>query len=68
IFPFCANNLDFSTSGTGSYTRPSGRVFASDYRGSELAGATFHEEWLFFNIQTPGITFAVTGPWQNGAL
>jgi len=24
--------------------------------------------WLFFNIQSPGITFAVTGPWGSGAL
>jgi uncharacterized protein len=68
IFPFCYNNLNFSSSGMGSYTRPSGRVFSGDNRGSELAGATFHDEWLFVNIQTPGITFAITGPWDNGAL
>jgi uncharacterized protein len=68
IFPFCANNVDFSAGGSGSYRRASGRVFDQDYRGSELAGATFYNEWLFFNIQTPGITFAVTGPWENGAL
>jgi hypothetical protein len=24
--------------------------------------------WLFVNIQTPGITFAITGPWRQGAL
>jgi uncharacterized protein len=68
IFPFCHNNVNFSASGTGSYTRPSGRVFTGDQRGSEFAGATFHNEWLFVNIQTPGITFAITGPWDNGAL
>jgi uncharacterized protein len=34
-----------------------------DYRGSEWAGATFHDRWLFVNIQSPGITFAITGPW-----
>jgi hypothetical protein len=22
-------------------------------------------EWLFINIQTPGITFAITGPWEE---
>jgi hypothetical protein len=22
-------------------------------------------QWLFVNIQTPGVTFAITGPWQN---
>ncbi|MFV0663553.1 alkaline phosphatase PhoX [Denitromonas sp.] len=67
-FPFCANNMDFSATGMGSYTRPSGRVLSSNYTGSESAGATFHNEWLFFNVQTPGVTFAVTGPWDNGAL
>jgi len=34
----------------------------------EFAGATFLGEWLFVNIQTPGITFAITGPWGNGPL
>jgi secreted PhoX family phosphatase len=43
---------------------------AGDFRGSELAGATFSPDgkWLFFNVQSPGITFAVTGPWREGAL
>ncbi|MFC7403002.1 alkaline phosphatase PhoX [Citricoccus sp. GCM10030269] len=37
---------------------------------SELAGATFSPDGqiLFFNVQTPGITYAITGPWKNGAL
>jgi secreted PhoX family phosphatase len=34
----------------------------------EFAGATFSGDWLFVNIQTPGITFAITGPWHRGAL
>jgi secreted PhoX family phosphatase len=25
-------------------------------------------KWLFANLQSPGITFAITGPWQSGAL
>jgi secreted PhoX family phosphatase len=41
---------------------------AGNYRGQEWAGACFHEKWMFVNIQTPGITFAITGPWDNGAL
>jgi hypothetical protein len=38
-----------------------------DFRGCEWAGATFSQDghWLFANIQTPGVTFAITGPWQN---
>ena len=37
-----------------------------DYRNSEWAGATFSPNGatLFVNIQTPGITFAITGPWD----
>jgi secreted PhoX family phosphatase len=41
------------------------------FSGSEWAGATFEPKngkWLFVNIQTPGITFAITGPWGKGAL
>jgi uncharacterized protein len=41
-----------------------------DYTNSEFAGATFDPtgKWLFVNIQTPGITFAITGPWRKGVL
>ncbi|AGF71207.1 hypothetical protein [Corynebacterium halotolerans] len=36
---------------------------------SELAGATAWAGWiLFFNVQTPCITDAIIGPWENGAL
>lgn len=37
---------------------------------SEMAGATFSPDGqvLFFNVQTPGITYAITGPWSKGAL
>ena len=40
------------------------------FTGSEFAGATFSPdgETLFANIQTPGITFAIWGPWEDGAL
>ena len=39
---------------------------AGDFRGFEWAGATCSPDgkWLFANIQTPGITFAITGPWR----
>jgi hypothetical protein len=41
-----------------------------DYTGSEFAGATFSPDgkWLFVNLQEPGISFAITGPWSKGAL
>ena len=40
------------------------------FTGSEFAGATFSPdgETLFVNIQVPGITFAIWGPWEDGAL
>ena len=36
----------------------------------ELAGACFSPdgEVMFVNIQTPGISFAIRGPWERGAL
>jgi secreted PhoX family phosphatase len=46
-------------------------TYSGDFTGSEWAGATFEPKngnWLFVNIQTPGITFAITGPWQQGSL
>ena len=53
---------------------PSGEIFPfarNDLNDSEWAGATFEPKngnWLFVNLQTPGITFAITGPWKQGAL
>jgi secreted PhoX family phosphatase len=43
---------------------------AGDFRGSEFCGVTFSPDgkWLFFNVQDPGVTFAVTGPWEDGLL
>lgn len=38
------------------------------FTSSEWAGATFYGRWLFVNIQSPGVTFAITGPWEQGAL
>ena len=41
-----------------------------DFSGSEWAGACYSPDgaWLFANLQSPGITIAITGPWQSGAL
>jgi secreted PhoX family phosphatase len=38
--------------------------------GSEFCGATFSPDGrtLFVNIQTPGITLAIWGPWERGAF
>jgi len=41
--------------------------FCGDFRAEEWAGVCFSPDgqWLFANIQTPGITFAITGPWDE---
>ena len=62
-FTFGINNVNLSV----AYNS---RVPAGDYRSSEWAGACYSPDgrWLFVNIQTPGITFAITGPWGHGPL
>ena len=62
IFRFAQNNVDLRTTPVNGFNQ--------DYRGSEFAGACYSPDgkWLFFNTQSPGITFAVTGPWGSGGL
>jgi secreted PhoX family phosphatase len=45
-------------------------AIVGDFRGSEWAGACYSPDgkWLFANLQSPGMTFAITGPWASGAL
>ena len=54
------NNIQLSTA---IADKPA--IAPSDYRGSEWAGATFSADGktLYANIQTPGVTFAIEGPW-----
>ena len=62
IFKFAENHVVLAGERNG---------ITGDFSGSEWAGATFEPKngnWLFVNIQTPGITFAITGPWKQGAL
>jgi secreted PhoX family phosphatase len=62
IFRFIQNNVDLRTTPING--------FSLDYRGSEFAGACYSPDgkWLFVNIQTPGISFAITGPWGSGGI
>jgi secreted PhoX family phosphatase len=61
IFPFAQNNVVLNGERNG---------IAGDFRGSEWAGACYSPDgrWLFANLQSPGITFAITGPWSAGGL
>jgi secreted PhoX family phosphatase len=45
-------------------------IVAADYRFSEFCGACFDPSgrWLFVNLQKPGVTFAISGPWARGPL
>lgn len=64
-FIFAKNNIQI----TDEQIKSAGKYISSgDYRNREIAGVCFDPsgEFLFFNIQTPGITFAVWGPWQKG--
>jgi len=52
---------------------PDGQVFDfawNRFSVGEFAGATFSPDgrWLFVNVQDPGATFAITGPWNRGPL
>ena len=66
IFPFARNTAVIPDGGVkGKSVRP------GDYTGSEWAGAVFEPKngnWMFANLQSPGITFAITGPWRRGSL
>lgn len=67
IFRFAANNMVIPPEGVPGKAA----IAPGDYTGSEWAGATFEPkrgDWLFVNIQSPGVTFAITGPWRKGAL
>jgi uncharacterized protein len=66
IFPFAANNVILPDGVPGKPAIPPG-----DYSTREWCGSTFDTirgKWLFANLQTPGITVAITGPWRNGSL
>ena len=66
VFRFAENNVVIPTGGV-----PGTSARAGSYTGSEWCGAVFEPRngnWLFANIQSPGITFAITGPWRQGGL
>jgi uncharacterized protein len=66
-YEFCRNNLVLSAEQIASAGKT---VAAGNYLGSEFCGACFDPKGLvlFVNIQTPGISFAIKGPWKSGNL
>jgi hypothetical protein len=67
-FAFAMNNIDFRDFSVSQLPNPS--IPAVDHQQNEWAGACYSPDgrWLFVNIQTPGVTFAITGPWGEGPL
>jgi secreted PhoX family phosphatase len=65
---FAKNNVVLSTSQL--ITNGKQISLQGDHRANEFAGACFDPtgRYLFVNIQTPGITFAISGPWAKGPL
>jgi hypothetical protein len=63
FFRFCQVNPELR----GKY---GGHDLADTVLTSEWAGATFSRDgaWLFLNIYSPGVTVAITGPWQDGYI
>jgi secreted PhoX family phosphatase len=63
LFRFCQIN-------PGLKGHHGGHDLATTVLHSEWAGATFSGDgqWLFVNIYNPGITVAITGPWQQGLI
>ncbi len=66
-YTFCRNTTVLDSVGVAAAGK---LVAAGDYRGSEFAGACFDARGgvLFVSIQSPGITFAIKGPWKRGNL
>lgn len=61
-----ADPEDFEEDCTADPLPEEGEVFGA----SEFAGAAFSPDgkWLFVNVQAPGVTLAITGPWEEGIL
>jgi hypothetical protein len=60
-FTFAQNNVTLRGERNG---------LTGDFTHSEWAGPCYSPDgrWLFANIFEPGITVAITGPWQSGGL
>lgn len=60
LFPIAQNTVNLNGEHLG---------LSGDYSDSEWCGCCFSPDgkWLFANIQKPGLTVAITGPWDHAA-
>ncbi len=66
-YAFARHNFNFSTAQIQAVGKNSA---SGDRRNTEWAGSVFSPDGrvLFVNLYTPGITLAITGPWDKGHL
>ncbi len=64
-FIFAKNNIVLTEADIAAAGK---QVAPGDYKNREIAGACFDPtgEFLFLNMQTPGVTVAIWGPWERG--
>lgn len=67
-YVFAKHNFNFTAAELEAVGKST--ALAGDHRNSEWAGAVFSPDGhtLFVNLYTPGITLAITGPWERGTL
>ena len=67
VFDFARNikPIDLNLVDSEDYPEP-GKSFGV----SEFSGVCFSPDgrWMFLNVQYPGLTLAITGPWERGVL
>jgi secreted PhoX family phosphatase len=66
---FAKNNIRLEPREIAAARKSANFIAPADYRDAEWTGATFDPAGnLFVNIQSPGVTFAIRGPWESGNL
>lgn len=67
VFDFAQNikPVDLHLVDDEDYPEP-GKIFGA----SEFSGVCFSPDgrWMFLNVQYPGLTLAITGPWERGPI
>src|SRR5690606_7027323 len=67
---FAANNYNFSAAQLAAAGKGGAGRSTGDQRNTEWCGSCFSPDGrvLFANLQSPGLTVAISGPWAKGTL